>query len=445
MIKIHPVGGADEVGKFMTIVEVGDDAFVFDMGLYMPALVSRAERNGALTEKILRAMGALPDDLSVKEELRNKIRGILIGHAHLDHIGAVPYIEHRYNAGIYGTPFTMAVLDELVKDSKISLKNRTNSVQPDTSVLVRGKHKEYEVEFINMTHSTLQTAVIAVHTPKGIVAYANDFKMDDTPVMGGKPNYGALKRLAGEGVKVLIVDSLYAKSEGKTPSEEEARKMLRHVMLNEDNKGKGMIVTTFSSHIPRLKSIVEFGKKLNREIVFLGRSLNKYTNAARRVNQCPYDKDIKIVTYRNQVFKFLKKAAQSKKDYLIVCTGHQGEPGSVLERISRGELPYKLSPKDHIIFSSRTIPTPETIASKEAILKRLYKSGAEIFEDVHVSGHGHKEDLRELIKLLRPEHIIPSHGHQGIVSQIIPLVQEMGYEKGRTVHLLENGKALELK
>jgi len=445
MIKVHPVSGFNEVGKTMIVTEVGDDAFAFDMGLYIPALVALEENRGKYTEKLLRHIKALPDDLILdKRGLVNKIRAILIGHAHLDHVGGVPFLESRYKADVYGTPFTAAFLEELLNDSGMKMKNKIHSVNPDSSVHVEGKQK-YEVEFINITHSTIQTALVAVHTPQGVIVYANDFKMDDTPVLGNKPNYASLKRIAKEGVKLLIVDCLYSRAEGKTPSEEVARQKLRDVMFDSHNQGSGMFVSTFSSHIARLKSVVEFGKKLNREVVFLGRSLNKYNNAAKKAGQCPYQNDIKTLTYRNRILKTLKEAQEDRGKYLIVCTGHQGEVGSILDRISRGVLPYKLSNKDHVIFSSRTIPTPETFKTKGALLKGLKSFGTEIFEDVHVSGHGQREDLRQLIGLLQPEHIIPSHGHHGLLSPVVGLAQEMGYVPGKTIHLVSNGDILEIK
>ncbi|MEK6919337.1 MAG: MBL fold metallo-hydrolase [Nanoarchaeota archaeon] len=445
-IKIHPVSGFDEVGKTMIVTEVGDDAFAFDMGLYIPALVQLEENRGKYTEKLLRSIKALPDDLVLNSRnVINKIRGILIGHAHLDHVGGVPFLENRYNANVYGTPFTTAFLEELLADNRIQMKNKAITVPLDTTVRIKGKNKDYEVEFINITHSTIQTAIIAVHTPSGIIVYANDFKMDDTPVLGQKPNYQSLKRLAKEGVKLLIIDCLYSREDGKTPSEEVAREKLRRVLNEQKGEKNGLFVTTFSSHIARLKSITEFGKKINREVLFLGRSLNKYTNAAKKANSCPYQNDMKNMSYSNQVLKTLKMAQNERGKYLIVCTGHQGEKGSILDRIARGVLPYKLTQKDHIVFSSRTIPTPETFKSKEELLKNILPTGATVSEDIHVSGHGQKEDLKQLIELLQPEHIIPSHGHHGLLSPVVKVAQEIGYVPGKTIHLVSNGQELEIK
>ncbi len=444
-LKVYPVSGFDEVGKTMIVTDLGDDAFAFDMGLYIPALVALEENRGKYTEKLLRSIKALPHDDELKKEVMNKVRGILIGHAHLDHVGGVPFLEQHYNANVYGTPFTTAFLEELLADNNIKMKNKAITVPLDTQVQIRGKQKSYEVEFINITHSTIQTAIIAVHTPKGVIVYANDFKMDDTPVIGDKPNYESLKRLAKEGVKLLIIDCLYSREDGKTPSEEVAREKLRKVLNEQKGQKNGLFVTTFSSHIARLKSITEFGKKINREVLFLGRSLNKYTNAAKKASSCPYQNDMKNISYRNQVLKTLKKSQEERGKYLIVCTGHQGETGSILDRIARGVLPYKLTPKDHIVFSSRTIPTPETYKSKEALVKNLIRTGCEITEDIHVSGHGQKQDLKQLIELLQPEHIIPSHGHHGLLSPVVKLAQEIGYVPDKTIHLVRNGQELEIK
>src|SRR3989338_666457 len=297
-MNIHTIGGFGEVGKNMTAVHVGDDVIVFDMGLYLPPIVELEERENVYDEKKLRRIGALPDDTVLdKLNLREKVRAILLGHAHLDHLGAVPYSAYRYNADIVGTPFTIEVLKTLLRDNNSRISNNIRVIQPNSSYIVRGK-KDYKVEFINITHSTLQTSLVALHTDEGVVLYANDFKFDNSPIVGKKPNYEAIKRIAEKGVKALIVDSLYADDERKTPSEKIARGLLEDVLLTTENSKSAIVVTTFSSHIARLKSIVDFGKQLGREVVFVGRSLNKYVSAAKKVKLCPFYKDITILSYR---------------------------------------------------------------------------------------------------------------------------------------------------
>lgn len=447
MVKIYAVGGYSEVGKNMTVVEDGGDAFIFDEGFFLPAIVEMQEKDKdefTYSESRLKQVKAIPED-SVIDHIRNKVCAQFIGHAHLDHIGAVPFMSDKYSAPIYGTPYTIAVIDSLLKDGRIVLKNKLKEIKPDTSFYVQGKSgKKYLVEFINTTHSTPQTTLIALHTSKGVVLYANDFKLDDNPVLGNKPNYEKFKQLGKNGVLALIIDSLYSGTNRKTPSEKIARHLLEEVMFSLDNKNSGMLVTTFSSHIARLKSIVEFGNRLNREIVFLGRSLNKYSFAAKDVGIAPFLKDVRFSTYRRQVEKTLSKIEKRKQDYLVVCTGHQGEPGSILERISRGNLPLKFNENFNILFSSSVIPTEINQKNFEQMESKLKKKKASIFRDLHVSGHGGREDLREFLKIINPQHVVPSHGGFDKTQPMENLAIEMGWKHGKTCHLMSNGDILEL-
>lgn len=443
MIKIHTIGGYNEVGKNMTALEYGEDVLLFDAGLFLPAIVGVEEREKNPTAKGMRSIGALPDDLYLDQRnLRNKVRAILISHAHLDHVGGIPYLSERYNAGVFGTPYTTEVLKILMNDNNQSIKNKITSVKLNSFYIVKGKSANYKVEFINMTHSTLQSSCIAVHTPEGVVLYANDFKLDNSPVFGDKPNYEKLKELSKIGIRALIVDCLYAPDDRKTPSEKIAKGLLEDVFFSTENRNSGMVVTTFSSHIARVKTITEFGQRLGREVIFLGRSLSKYVQAARNIGKGDFARNVKIVTYRRQMGKVIEKVNKNKTKYLVVCTGHQGEPGSILDRIARGQLNLKLSSEDQIIFSSKTIPTPVSEANREQLTKRLKKFQVRIFDNVHVSGHGGREDLRDLINLTKPEHIIPSHGDLKKLTAGAILASEMGYKLNQTVHLMENGGML---
>ena len=186
-------------------------------------------------------------------------------------------------------------------------------------------------------------------------------------------------------MKALIVDCLYSTDDRKTPSEKIARGLLEDVLFTTNNHKSGIVITTFSSHIARLKTISDFGRRLNREVIFLGRSLNKYVSAARNIGKAPFINQVTLVSYKKQLEKTLKRVQNNRHKYLVVCTGHQGEPGSILDRISRGALPYRLSRDDHIIFSSKTIPTPINEANRGYLEKRLKKFHARIFDNVHVS------------------------------------------------------------
>ncbi len=445
-MKIYGIGGFNEVGKNMTAVDLGEDVILFDCGLFLPPIVESEEARDFYDEKKLRSLGAIPDDLILdKLDLRKKVRAIIPSHAHLDHIGAIPYLAHRYNADIIATPFTIEVLKSLIRDERIIMKNRLKSVSPNSSCYIQGKNKRYLVDFINITHSTLQTSMIALHTGEGIVLYANDFKFDNTPILGKKPNYEKLKKISEEGVKVLIVDSLYSSVERKTASEKVARTLLEDVLFTTNNKNNGLFITTFSSHIARLKSITDFGKKLNRKMIFLGRSLNKYVSAATRVNLCPFRNNIEIASYRNQLEKCLRKIDKNREKYLVVCTGHQGEPGSILDRLSKNKLPFRFKSQDHLIYSSSIIPSKVNIRNREKLDNRFKKSRVRLFNNIHVSGHAGREDLRDFINLINPEHIIPAHGSHEKISPMISLAEELGYKNKKNVHLINNKQKLEFK
>ena len=443
-MRIFGIGGFNEVGKNMTVVDLGEDVIIFDCGLYLPPIVELEESERVYSEKRLRQIGAVPSDEILDElNLRGKVRAILPSHAHLDHIGALPFIAHRYNADIIGTPYTIEVLKTLFNDEKIPFKNKLKVVQPNSFCYVQGKNKKYQVDFINITHSTLQTSMIALHTPQVVVLYSNYFKFDNNPILCKKPNYEKLKEIAKEGVKALIVDSLYSGDERKTASEKVARTLLEDVLLATTNEDSGLFVTTFSSHIARLKSIVDFGKELNRKIVFIGRSLNKYVSAATRIDMCPFRKDIEILSYKNQIHSKLKQINKDRSHFMIVCTGHQGEPGSIMDRLSKHKLPFHFNPKDHVVFSSSVIPTKINIENRERLDNRLKKSGVRLFNNIHVSGHAGREDLRDFINMVHPENIIPAHGSHDKIAPMVELAEELGYKNKKNIHLINDKQRLD--
>src|SRR3989344_486249 len=187
-MKIYSVGGYNEVGKNMTVVKTGDDAFIFDAGLYIPAVIELQEQEKGQDEKnyserMLRSKGALPDDLILdKLGIRNKVRAIFLSHGHLDHIGAIPFLAHRYNAPVIGSPYTISVLRRTMQDEGKTIPNKIITIPINSSVQIQGK-KSYTAELVNMTHSIPHTAMTALHTDEGALIYGNDFKLDDTPVI----------------------------------------------------------------------------------------------------------------------------------------------------------------------------------------------------------------------------------------------------------------------
>jgi len=447
-MEICTVGGYEEVGKNMTAVKVGEDVIIFDAGIYLPPLVELQEQEAQVhySEEMLRGAKAIPNDLVLdKLGWRDKVRAIIVGHAHLDHVGGLPYLAHRYpKAEIIASPFTMAVFEGILKDEKLTVRNRRRVVHENTTHQIRGSSGNLKVEFINTTHSTIQCLFVAWHSKEGVFFYGLDFKFDNHPIIGLPPNYKRLKELGKTGVKCLVVDSLYADTDRRTASERIARNLLEDALGNIRDRDSALFVTTFSSHIARLKSIIDFGQKTNRRIVFLGRSLNKYVEAAIKVNQCSFRKKIDIIRYRKQINSFLKKVEDNRGKYLIVCTGHQAEKGSILDRIVQGETPFKFRNGDNLIFSSSVIPVSVNINAREKLDGKLRRQGVRIQTDIHVSGHGGREDLRDLLEMLKPEHLIPSHGSLKQEAPLIDLAKEMGYRFQENSHLSSDGKVIKI-
>src|SRR3989338_1558164 len=331
-IEICSIGGFSKTEGNSVAIKIDDEVVLLDMGLSMFDYVKFTEDMEDTSTKTYSALlkaNAVPDYGHI-DDWKDKVVAIVPSHGHLDHVGAIPYAAPLFppSAVVVGTPYTIEVLKSILWDEHLEIQHKFVVLNAGSSYKVS---KKITIEFVHMTHSIPQTAVVVVHTPYGKVMYANDFKLDNTHVLGKKPDYGRLQELGKEGVKLLIMNCLYAHEHKKCPSETVAREMLKDTMLSVSSDGKAMIVTTFSSHLARLKSIIELGKQLNREIVFLGRSLEKYVTAAQNINLVDFTKDVRLISHRDAVEKVLKKISKEGRGrYLIVCTGHQGEPKAVL-------------------------------------------------------------------------------------------------------------------
>jgi ribonuclease J len=442
MIEVKTVGGYSEVGKNCTAIKIGDEAVIFDLGIQLENYIRLTEDEdiqNISTHELVKA-GALPD-LRTIDSWKDLVVAVVPTHAHLDHIGAIPYLSDEFYAPIIGTPYTAAVIRAILDNNNKILKNRIVALNPNSGMKITD---DISVEFINITHSTPQTAIAAIHTKEGTILYANDFKIDNNPQIGLKPNFERLKEIAKNGVKLLIIDSLYAEYARKTPSEEVAKSMLKDVLLSTNSKGNAIFVTTFSSHIARLKSIIEVSRKLNRKVIFLGRSLSKYVTAAEDVGIVKFSDDVEILGFGRQVRRRLKELSARKGEYVIVCTGHQGEKEAVLSKIAKDKLHFKFEKEDIIVFSCTVIPSPTNIANRKELEEELIEKGLRIFKDVHVSGHGSREDLREMIKLVNPEYIIPAHSNLPGEKALAELAYEMGYSKDK-VFVLKNNQKVEIR
>jgi|SRR3989344_4622674 len=443
VIQICSVGGYSEVGKNMTAIRVGNEAVILDMGFYLPAIIDFEEGGGdrkTLNKDALIKIGAIPNDHAINSWAED-VKAIILGHVHLDHIGAVPILSPKYNAPIIGTNYTIEVLKNMMFEDRLSIKNKIKAVNLNSKIKVS---ENITIEMINVTHSTLQTAMIAVHTKEGTILYANDFKFDNHPIIGKKSNINRLRELGKENVKALIVDSLYSNNDQKTPSEKVAREMLKDVLLGTENSENIIFATTFASHIARLSSIVDFGKALNRKILILGRSMEKYIKAAERLKLADFS-GTEIIGYANKMKRKLRDISKSNREkYLVICTGGQGEPSSVLSKILANKIPFEFLSGDHVIFSNSVIPATPNINNRKAMEDSLKKKNIRIFKNLHVSGHCSREDIRDLITMVRPQHVIPGHGYPDLFKGLTELCGDMGYNIAKNVHIMHNGHKIEL-
>ncbi|HUL61439.1 MAG TPA: RNase J family beta-CASP ribonuclease [Methanocella sp.] len=443
-IGIVAVGGYEEVGRNMTAIRVGKDIVIMDMGVRLDRIQIHEETEMEKMHSLdLIQMGAIPDD-KVMNNVDGDVVGIVCSHGHLDHIGAVPKLAHRYkNSPIIGTPFTAELIkQEIESERKFDVANKVHALPVGEQMELS---KNVTIELIRVQHSIIDCAFVAVHTPAGVILYACDFKIDRTPVLGEVPNFKRLKQLSRQGVLAMITESTNVNRSGKTPSEAVARDLVWDALLGTEETESGVLVTTFSSHIARLQSIIEAAEKMGRQPVLLGSSMERYYGTALRMGYVTKPDNLRIYGYRKSINKEFKRIMDDgKKKYLPIVTGHQGEPDAILGRVASGEVDYKLETGDKIIFSANVIPNQLNQANRYALETKLRMKGARIYDNVHVSGHAYKEDHWELLRMVKPEHVIPAHGTLEMHSAYAEMAEDTGYEFGETVHILRNGQELSL-
>lgn len=442
MITIHAIGGYSQIGKNMTAVQWKDEIVILDCGFWMEKVISF--ENGSASElelSELYRLGIVADDKEFRKKYGNMVKAIIPSHAHLDHVGAIPAMASNYRgAPVIGTPFTIEVLNSLMKDKEKKIKNKLVKLNAGSSYQVS---KNILVEFVYATHSTLQTVMVALHTPDGVVLYANDWKFDEYPSLGRRTDYDALRKLTP--VKVLISDTTRIGRESKTHSESIVKDMLRDVLLWTENKENLVVITTYASHIARVNMIVDFAHAMKRQPLVLGRSLANYIDAAEKCGLVDISGKAKVCGWKHQIVKELKRAMKNRGKYLLVVTGNQGEPNAVLSRMATHEFPFEFRKDDQVIFCSEVIPAPINMANRAYIEKNLKNQSVRIFKDIHVSGHASREDHRDLINILKPKHYVPTHGGISKIAKAVELAMEMGYDLGKNVHILQDGQKLEIK
>ena len=444
-IEIATIGGYEEVGRQMTAVRAGDDVVVFDMGLNLSKVLIH---DNVETERMhsldLIDMGAIPDD-RIMSDLEGDVKAIVPTHGHLDHIGAISKLAHRYDAPIVATPFTIELVKQQIQgEEKFGVQNDLVKMEAGGTMQVGESN---ELEFVNVTHSIIDAINPVLHTPEGSIVYGLDKRMDHTPVIGDPIDMKRFREIAREdgGVLCYIEDCTNAGSKGRTPSESVARRHLKDVIHSIEDYDGGIVATTFSSHIARVKSLVEFADDIGRQPVLLGRSMEKYSGTAERLDFVDFPDDLGMYGHRKSVDRTFKRIMnEGKENFLPIVTGHQGEPRAMLTRMGRGETPYELDDGDKVLFSARVIPEPTNEGQRYQSERLLGMQGARIYDDIHVSGHLRSEGHYEMLDTLQPQHVIPAHQDMGGFAPYVDLAENQGYQLGRDLHVTRNGNMITL-
>ena len=439
-IGIIAVGGYNEIGRNMTAIRIGKDIVVMDMGIRLDRVQIHEDTEVEnMHPSDLVAMGAIPDD-SIMDGVDGKVRAIACTHGHLDHIGAVSKLAYKYKAPIIASPFTADLINQEIKSERVfGVDNPVISMEAGKSHQVA---EDIELEFVRVQHSIVDCVFAAIHTPRGVILYANDFKIDRSPTLGDPPDFARLRALGREGVLALITETTNSGISGKTPSEQIAKDLVWDVLMGTEETKAGVMVTTFSSHIARIKAVLEAAKKMGRKPILLGRSMEKYWGTAIRTGYAEQD-DVIVYGRRKSIDKALKRIMDDGRDkYLPIMTGHQGEPGAILSRVANGETDYLIESGDKVVFSAGVIPQPLNVSNRYTVETKLKMRGARIYDNIHVSGHACREDHWELLRMINPEHVIPSHGNLATHGYYLMIAEENGYSLGSNIHMVRNGQEL---
>ncbi|MGL5051373.1 MAG: ribonuclease J, partial [Fusobacteriaceae bacterium] len=416
---VIPLGGTDEVGKNMLVVQYRDEIIIIDCGVIFP-------------DENLPGIDLVIPDFSYLENNKNKIKGLFITHGHEDHIGSIPYLYQKIDKSIpmYGGKLTLA----LVK-SKFEGINLSKDIPKGKEVKGRSKIKAgkyFTVEFIRVTHSIADAFAIAVTTPAGTILNTGDFKIDLTPVDGQGVDFARLSQLGEQGIDLLLSDSTNSEVEGFTPSEKSVGESLK----NEFMKAKGrIIIAAFASHIHRLQQIVDISHKNGRKIAIDGRSMIRVFDIAAGLGYLKVPEN--LIVPMNEVDKM--------KDgkVVVLCTGTQGEPLAALSRIAKGMHKHiKVKSGDTVIISATPIPGNEKAVSTN--INFLAKEEVNIvfrkIAGIHVSGHAAKEEQKLMINLTKPKHFMPIHGEYKMLKAHRDSAIETGIDKNNIIIALNGSK-----
>jgi ribonuclease J len=419
-LRIIPLGGLNEIGKNMMILEYEDDIIIIDCGLMFPG------------EDMLGIDIVIPD-ISYLADKKDKIRAVVITHGHEDHIGALAYIMNQIggNVPIYATKLTQGLISVKLKEGKLFGAHRQKTILPGVQVPL-GKFK---IELFHVCHSIPDAAGIIIYTPVGTVVHSGDFKLDYTPVDGKPTDLSRLSSLGTQGVLLLMADSTYAELPGYTPSERVVGETFDRIMSNAQGR---VIVTTFASLISRIQQVIDAAAKYGRRCFIVGRSMNDNIKMAMELG------------YLNAPSNVLGRLEESRglphNKVVFITTGSQGEPTSALVRMANQDhSQVHVQKGDTVILSATPIPGNEALVNRT--VDTLFKRGAHVIYDrlaqVHVHGHASQEELKLLLNLVKPRFFMPVHGEYRHLTLHARLAETVGIPKANTF-VMEDGNILEL-
>ncbi len=418
-IKVIALGGLEEIGKNMTVLEYGNDIVIIDCGLAFP-------------EDDMLGIDLVIPDISYLAKNTDKIRGIVLTHGHEDHIGALPYILKQLNVPVFGTLLTLGLLENKLREHKMLDKVRLHTVVPGEKV----KLGQMMVEFIHTNHSIADAVALAVHTPAGIVVHTGDFKVDYTPIDGDIINLQRFAELGSQGVLLLMSDSTNAERKGFTMSEKTVGKVFERIF--EETPRNRIMVATFSSNIHRIQQIINAAYMYGRKVAIIGRSM---VNAVKTASELDY-----LWIPPRTVIDINEIRNYRDEQLVIIMTGSQGETMSALSRIASNEhKQVSIKPDDKIIISASAIPGNEKSVFR--MMNELVKRGANVVngdaEDIHVSGHARQEELKLMLALTKPRFFMPVHGEFMHLSCHRDLALSMGMDK-KDIFVMKLGDVLEV-
>ncbi|MFO7997324.1 MAG: ribonuclease J [Dehalococcoidia bacterium] len=418
-LRVVPLGGLGEIGKNMMALEYGSDIIVIDAGLMFPS----DEMPG---------VDLLIPDISYLLEKQQHLRGMVITHGHEDHIGALPYILSRLALPVYATKFTRELISVELKQRGVRTNASLNEVTPGSRVTLGN----FTIEFFSVCHSIPDSIGLMIHTPQGIVVHSGDFKLDYTPVVGEPTNFSQLAALGVKDVLLLFSDSTYVELPGYTPSEQVVSDTLDRIIG--EAKGR-VIVTTFASLVSRIQQVLDVAVKRDRRVFITGRSMKEIVNMALKTGY--------LTAPAGVLCRLDELRTLPHHRVIILSTGSQGEPTSALVRMANRDprSQVQIIPGDTVVISATSIPGNETLVSKTT--DSLFRQGAHVIYDklaqVHVHGHGSREELKLLLSLVKPKFFVPIHGEYRHLSLHADLAQSMGIPRSN-IFVLENGDVLEL-